>query len=105
MHLLTGRCRGSYGFNSTPRGLVLSTPLNCEGFAAGEAVTAIGGHDVLREGHRVWDHLHERCASSGAVVVTAGGRGVSVPCEKAVSPRPAYIRIESRLDQERRPPR
>jgi hypothetical protein len=103
LHLLTGRCRGSYGFNSTLRGLVLNTPLNCEGFAAGEAVTAIGGHDVLRDGHRVWDHLYERCASSGTVVVTAGGRSVPVPCTKPVPARPDYLRIESRPEEARSP--
>ena len=95
-HLLGQRCKGSYGYNTSNRGFILNTPLNCEGFNAGEIVTAIGGHDVLRAGHRAWDALHARCGTSEPVEVTAGGRTVAVPCAKAVPARLPYVRIMSR---------
>jgi hypothetical protein len=95
-HLLGGVCKGSYGFNTSNRGFILNTPLNCEGLNAGEIVTAVGGHDVLRAGHRAWDELHARCGTSQPVEVTSGGRAVGVPCTKAVPARLPYVRITAR---------
>ena len=96
LQLLAARCKGSYGFNVTPRGFVLNTPLNCEGLNAGEAVTAIGGHDVLRAGHLAWDDFHARCGASEEIEVTAGGRKVMLPCAKPVAKRLPYVRITAR---------
>src|SRR5688572_31857125 len=36
-HLLGQRCKGSYGYNTSNRGFILNTPLNCEGFNAGRS--------------------------------------------------------------------
>lgn len=95
LHLLAGGCTGSYGFNASTRGLILSTPLRCESFAGGEIVEMIGGFHVLREGHLAFDHVQERCGSEGLVTVgIAGGRTIEVPCRKPLAARPAYVRIE-----------
>lgn len=92
-HLLGEQCQGSYGFNTSARGLALQAALQCETFKGGVIVTAIGGHSVLREGHRAWDHLHDRCGSAEPVLVRAGDRDVEVKCSRRVAPRPEYVRV------------
>jgi hypothetical protein len=99
-HILTASCRGGYGFRWERQGFLLDSGLHCDGFSGGELVTAIGGHDVRREGHRSWDALHESCGDGGSVSVALRGadgeKTVDIPCRDAVRPRPPYVRVVSR---------
>ncbi|HEX7707013.1 MAG TPA: hypothetical protein VF701_11205 [Thermoanaerobaculia bacterium] len=100
LHLLVDRCRGRLGFRTMPEGLVINDPIDCEQLRAGDVVTAIGDHDVLRAGHLAADHLVARCGSGEAASVTVRRGGalqhLEVPCAKPLAPVPAYVRIESR---------
>lgn len=97
MVLMEDHCRGRYGFNAGHDGLHLADALDCDALPGGATVTGIGGHDVLREGHRTWDVLHERCGTDRpvSVLITKDGTEsrIEIPCTTAVRPRPAYVRI------------
>ncbi len=99
-HILTGSCRGGYGFRWEREGFLLDSGLDCDGFSGGELVTAIGGHDVLREGHRSWDALHESCGDGGRISVAFRGadgeKTLDVACRETVRLRPPYVCIVSR---------
>lgn len=99
--LMKEQCRGNHGFNASQRGFELDDPLDCGPIPAGQYVTMIGGHDVLRQGHRTWDVLYDRCGTSRSVEVQLSGNDgtiteLELPCSSEVSPRSEYVRITGR---------
>lgn len=94
-HLLRDNCNGSHGFRSTAAGFVLDGSLNCRGFTSGAAITAIGGHDALRSGHRVWDSLYAACGNDGSIAVMIDRKQTTVRCSERVPARPAFLRIDA----------
>lgn len=99
--LLGQHCRGAYGFYGTPEGLKLNEKLDCGAIPGGSVVTHVGGHHVLREGHRVGDRLHQLCGTDVPVELTLGlgsDSTVTVPlqCTTPTAPRPEYVVIRDR---------
>jgi hypothetical protein len=99
--LMKEQCRGSYGFNMSPKGLRLGERLDCGPIPGGMTVTHIGGGDVLREGHLAGDVLHELCGTDRPIrltLVDEKGKSteVEVPCRTSVPSRPPYVRIVAR---------
>lgn len=100
--ILKEQCRSGYSFNASTSGLALAKLKDCGAVPSPGIVTAIGGHDVLREGERTWDALYERCGTGGSVSLRIMRDGaeqtVDVPCTKPVPARPPYLRIDRRAD-------
>jgi hypothetical protein len=97
---LSGDCSGRYGFRTDRSGFIVDDGTACTGLAPASVVTKIGGHDVLREGHLVWDYFHERCGASQPVVLSIAVAGkpesaVSLACPKPLPARAPYLRITS----------
>jgi hypothetical protein len=100
--LLGEWCPGRHGFRAERSGFILDSGITCKGIPAGATITHIGGKDVLREGHLVWDYLHNTCAPSGSVAVTVKTADsqpseLQLPCSKPVTSRPPYIQIIDRI--------
>ncbi len=102
LRILGEHCRGGYGFNTDRAGFILDKSNVCGPIPAGGIVTAIGGYDVLREGERTRDALHENCGSDEpvllAVTVDGSGTTVEAPCTREVTARPTYLEIVSRRE-------
>jgi hypothetical protein len=100
LKILIEHCKGAYGFNMRSNGMALDSANNCGVIPAAATVTAIGGHDVLRQGHRTWEVLSERCGSNAPISlrleVEGAERSIDVSCSKRVKPLPDYLRIERR---------
>ncbi|MCM2315408.1 MAG: hypothetical protein NDJ92_09695 [Thermoanaerobaculia bacterium] len=96
--LMAEHCRGSYGFNMSPKGMKLAATLDCGTIPGGTTVTHIGGRDVLREGHRVGDLFHERCGTDRPIRLTILRESgevdeVEIACATKSPARPPYVRI------------
>lgn len=97
--LLGEHCKGSYGFMSVDGGLALNKSNACGPIPPGAIVTAIGTHDVVRDGAATWNELHERCGTDLPirleVTIDGAAKSVEVPCHKpAAAPLP-YLRIDT----------
>lgn len=103
MVLMMEDCNGRVSFNQAPEGLLVARDLRCAVLPGGAMVTAIGGHEILGDGHRAWGELTARCGSSTPVGITYlesgnGGafRTVDLRCARPAAARPAYVRIVAR---------
>jgi hypothetical protein len=100
--LLGESCKGRRGFRTDRTGFIVDSGINCTGIPAGATIKRIGGKDVLREGHLVWDYLHGACGPSANVGVTIATGSpetteIQVPCTRPVPARPPYVRIVNRI--------
>lgn len=99
--ILGEQCTGPYGFTVVESGFSVTDSDTCGALSGGGIVTAIDGHDVLRDGSGAGKALHERCGSGVPLQIDVAADGVTkrvaVDCRKPFAAPPAFLKIEAPL--------
>jgi hypothetical protein len=67
----------------------------CPGLAKGDRLESLAGNPIGPKGATAWDAGYASCQSRHAVDVGVRGNTVTVPCDPAARPRPAYFEVRA----------
>ena len=97
--VMSADCNGRVSFRIAAEGFLVDKDVACGAIAPGTVAGLVAGLDPLRNGHRAYDAVRERCGSGAPIEVIlrsdGGTREVRVTCTDPLPPRPAYLAIKS----------